>query len=122
MKTKFAGTNPFTGEVHIHAPVQKQKHSTFCDVSTLEITNDVLPIGRTKNTGNKYDELFFSLKVGQCIKCQPAEVSKIAHALNTWLERYGKTNAVRSCKHYDTDKLGRIWLLEPVKRVLKVAA
>ena len=120
MNTKFAGKNPFTGQVQ--EPAQKQKLSTFCDVSKLEITNDALPIGRMKNTVNKYDELFSSLKVGECIKCQPVEVSKIAHALNTWLARHNKTNAVRSCKHYDTDQLGRIWLLEPVKRTLKVAA
>lgn len=119
MNTKFAGNNPFTGEPSKPAA---QKPSRFLDVATLVITNDVLPIGRVKNTQNKYGEVFSALKVGQCIKCQPEDVSKLAHALNTWLERHGKTNAVRSCKHYDSDQLGRIWLLEPVKHALKVAA
>ena len=119
MNTTFAGTNPFTGET---AKPAKQKLSRFLDVSTLVITNDALPIGRMKNTQNKYDEVFSALKVGQCIQCQPEDVSKLSHALNTWLERHGKVNAVRSCKHYDTDRMGRIWLLEPVKRALKVAA
>ena len=117
MKTAFTGkTNPFTG-----GPAKPHKQASYVDVSALKVGNDPLPERRV-SSAMKYAELFASLKPGQCVICQPGDASKIAHALNVFLERRGLKNEVKSCRHYPSDNLGRVFLLEPAKRALKVAA
>lgn len=80
------------------------------DPSTLKICSDPLPQGRS-SPGFKYAALFLSMKVGQCVKCQPDEVGRIAGALKKWIELQGGRGMVRTIKDYG-DGLGRVWWLE----------
>lgn len=103
-------------------PMTKQA-AKLTDPSTLTICNDALPVGRA-SPGFKYAPLFSAMKVGQCVKCQPDEVGRIAGALKKWIEMQGGRGMVRSSKDYG-DGQGRVWWLEGAiqKRVkLRAAA
>lgn len=121
--TTFIGKNPFTGKpAEAVKPVKKANGPTvFIDLATLTIANDPLPTRRVV-AGLKYDALFSALQVGQCIVCAPLESGKIGSALNAWLHKKGLNNVVKTCRNYETDEKGRVWLLEPVVRALKQAA
>jgi hypothetical protein len=54
------------------------------------------------------------------LKCPPGAAPKIATALKKWLEVHKKAGTVRSALRYGDDGTGRVWLLEPEKK-LKVA-
>lgn len=113
MKTKFAkGTNPWTGEKNM------RKQTNYVDIATLVICDDPLPTRRVNKL--KYAEVFAKLKPGQCIVCDPIHSAKIAHALNTWVDKHGLKFMVRTTNRYEKDGKGRVWLLAPEKR-LKVA-
>lgn len=115
IKTKFAnGVHPVTKE-------RTTKKATPVDIEALVICTDPLPSARALPT-HKYDALFEKLKVGECIKCKTQETSSIAAALNKWLDGRDMKNVVKSCTRYEADGLGRVWLLAPVERKLKVAA
>lgn len=90
-------------------PLTKTK-AKLVDVSSLVIVNDPIPVTRATVTA-KYGELFRKLKPGQAIKCQPDEAAKIGHALNTWLKKTGKPGKVKTCCRYESDGLGRVWLM-----------
>lgn len=91
-------------------PLKTKRPFKTVDVHSLEIVTDPLPVTRATVTA-KYEELFSKLKPGQAIKCQPDEAGKIGHALNTWLAKKGKAGTVKTCRRYETDGLGRVWLL-----------
>lgn len=108
IQTKFAGRNPFQ---------QKQKkpraEPKAVDLDSIQVANDPLPAGRAKATEYKYDHLFSGMKVGQCLKCDPADVGKISHAMSVWIKRNQlKDHVVRSTRKYETDGLGRVWLIK----------
>lgn len=113
----FIGKNPFTGEA---ATSRKRPPAPEVDVSTLSIADDPLPKYRAP-VDTKYGPLFSKLKVGQCIVCEAGTASKIGHALNTWLDKHGKNNMVKTCQKYEKDGKGRVWLLEP-RTVAKLKA
>ena len=118
MATAFIGKNPFTGKSVEKAP---KKPTVFIDVDALTIAADPLPTRRIV-AGLKYDALFSQMQVGQCIVCKPSDAGKIGTALNAWLYKKGRNNAVKTCRNYETDELGRVWLLEPIIRTVKQAA
>lgn len=104
-KTKFAGdTNPFTGK-------STKRPFKAVDINSLEIVDDPVQVNRAAVSA-KYGELFAKMKPGQAIKCQPDEAGKIGHALNTWLKKNGKKGSVKTCRRYEADGLGRVWLLK----------
>lgn len=79
------------------------------DPATIEICNDPIPSHRA-SCGNKYEAILSALKVGQCIKCQPAEVGRMSGALRKWVQDKKIKGAVRSMKDYGDGK-GRVWLV-----------
>ena len=85
------------------------------DIHSLQIVDDPVQVNRA-TVSAKYDELFSKLKPGQAIKCQPDEAGKIGNALNTWLKKHSKPGTVKTCRRYETDGLGRVWLLAPEKK------
>lgn len=80
------------------------------DVAKLSICSDPIPTHRI-NTGNKYDELFSKLAIGQAIKCEPSEVGRIGNAMRQWFDKKGIDAAVKSMKHYPDDGKGRVWMV-----------
>lgn len=112
VKTTLAKSHPF-------AP--KGKPQNPVDISTLTISNDPIPAQRSQPP-MKYESLFSQLQHGQCIVCETAESSKIGHALNTWLDKKGRRDVVKTMREYPVDGKGRVWLLPPVARSLKSAA
>lgn len=94
-------------------PREKRK-SKLVDVASLVIVNDPIPSTRATVTA-KYGELFGKMKLGQAIKCQPDEAGKIGHALNTWLKKNGKPGMAKTCRRYEADNLGRVWLVKGSK-------
>ena len=111
MQTKFASKNPFTGGV---TASRKRPPAPPVDVSALTIGDDPLPTYRAP-VETKYGELFAKLKVGQCIVCEAGTAAKIGHALNSWLDKHGKANMVKTSQRYEKDGKGRVWLLAPRK-------
>ena len=91
-----------------------KRQSKLVDVSSLVIVNDPIPDTRATVTA-KYGELFAKLKFGQAIKCGPDEAGKIGHALNTWLQKNKKPGMAKTCRRYEADGMGRVWLVEPQK-------
>ena len=81
------------------------------DINSLEIVNDPVQVNRA-TVSAKYGELFSKMKFGQAIKCQPDEAGKIGHALNTWLKKNGKPGMAKTCRRYETDNMGRVWLVK----------
>lgn len=90
---------------------REKRKSKLVDVASLVIVNDPIPSTRATVTA-KYGELFGKMKFGQAIKCQPDEAGKIGHALNTWLKKNGKPGMAKTCRRYEADNLGRVWLVK----------
>ena len=92
------------------------------DPDTLVICNDPLPTGRA-SPGFKYAGLFSGMQVGQCVKCRPNEIGRVAGALKKWLSMKPQGGAVRSIKDYG-DGMGRVWWIagQPMKRGNKPAS
>lgn len=98
------------------------RKSPAVDVSTLKVMRaEPLPSGRSA-VPHKYSSLFEKLEFGDAVKCQPFQVSTVSKALNKWLEEKAKPGLVRTCRHYEKDGLGRVWLLEPAKPAPKARA
>lgn len=79
----------------------------------LEVASDPIPQKRSLGPG-RYDELFASLKPGQCIKCEPAHTGALGNALRHWIRKQRKENlAVKAMQHYPgcKEQLGRVWLI-----------
>ena len=117
MQTKFMGKNPFANEP---SAARKRIPAPEVDVASLSISDDPLPKYRAP-VETKYGPLFSKLKAGQRIVCEAGTAAKIGHALNTWLDKNGKTNMVKTCQRYEKDGKGRVWLLEP-RTVAKLKA
>ena len=82
-------------------------------IEDLEVADDPPPQKRSLGPG-RYDELFASMKPGQCIKCEPEHTGAIGNALRHWIKRKRKKNlAVKAASHYPgcKENLGRVWLL-----------
>lgn len=82
------------------------------DPSALQITDDKPVITRLP-TGNKYHELFESMKIGQSLKCKPEETMTVAQAMRKWiLETKDITKLkVKAVAKYPEDGMGRVWLM-----------
>jgi len=117
-KTIFAGNrHPITGA----SMTPKKAPAVFVDPEQLSICNDPLPNHRAK-PGGKYDEILKNLKVGQCIKCPPADVGKITGALRKFIGEGGDVKgAIRSMSNYG-DGMGRVWLVALPAKTPKAAA
>lgn len=131
MATTFAnGINPWT---QVKQPTEKQpmKKKTptttgnRIDATELEIASDPLPTVRLVT--NKYWPTFVKLKVGQNIRCKPADVQAIAQALRKYIDVHkvtakGKPTRVLTQSNAP-DGIGRVWLVEgEPKSKLKAAA
>ena len=82
----------------------------YADIDAMVITDDPIT-GRTNTGGDKYSPLFAAMKLGQCIKCAPADAPKVGNALRKWRDTHHPGAIVRAVKHYPADSLGRVWLL-----------
>jgi hypothetical protein len=92
--------------------VVTKKQSAPLDPATLIVCNDPLPNHR-KHPDNKYKALFSNMKVGQALKCQPSDVSRVSNALRKWVEVTPiKGAVVRSIRDYG-DGMGRVWMVKP---------
>jgi hypothetical protein len=94
-------------------PRAKSVQRSTIHVEDLEVADDPPPQKRSMGPG-RYDELFESMKPGQCIKCEPEHTGAISNALRNWIKRKRKKNlAVQAASHYPAckDKLGRVWLV-----------
>jgi hypothetical protein len=116
-QTRFAkNKNPWTGE----KMTKTNKPMKAIDPSAVSICDDPIPTSRYTPEG-KYTPLFSKLEYGKALKCPPGTASAIAAALRKWLEDRKKPGTVRYQANYSEDGTGRVWLLEPEKK-LKVAA
>lgn len=109
VQTRFNGFNPFTGEKV--EKVSKIAKAKYVPVEKLVIGNDPLPVGKSKVT-NKYHDVFAKLEYGQCVRCEPDEVGKVARAMRVWMEKVNKIGQIRTAKHYEKDGKGRVWMME----------
>lgn len=82
---------------------------------TLEICDDPLPSHRA-SAGNKYEPTLKKLKLGQAIKCLPAEVGRVAGAMRKYIENNKIQANVRTIKDYG-DGFGRVWMLAAEKKL-----
>ena len=130
MATTFVnGVNPWT---QVKQPTEKRPMKTKTivtgnrvDPTDLEIASDPLPTVRLVT--NKYWPVFVKMKVGQNIRCKPADVQPIAQALRKYIEVHkvsakGKPARVLTQSNAP-DGIGRVWLVEgESKSKLKEAA
>lgn len=115
-KTTLASASPWPV---IPGGKKSTQRQPAVDVSTLKVMRaEPLPSGRSA-VPHKYSSLFEKLEFGDAVKCQPFQVSTVSKALNKWLEEKAKPGLVRTCRHYEKDGLGRVWLLEPPKPTAK---
>lgn len=78
---------------------------------TLEICDDPFPDSSSTRQSALWAK-FDALEVGQCIKCEPAEVMSLSHSMKRWLQARGRTGlVVRRMKQYPDDGGGRVWLM-----------
>lgn len=89
---------------------QAQNPTVFADVLGMSIVDDPV-IARVVGNGDKYGPLFVQMKLGQAIKCQPADAPKVAGALRKWIGERKLPAIARSVRRYPADGLGRVWLL-----------
>jgi len=113
VQTKFAGRSPFK-------PKKPRNPPKPVNLAVVAIVDDPLPPGRAKRSAErKYDALFDAMKPGQGLKCEPADVGKIAHAMSGWIKRQGlRDHVARSTKDYEGDAVtkGRVWLVKLGKK------
>jgi hypothetical protein len=89
----------------------KKQANDLYDVATLTISNDPF-VGRLRQSGSKYDEIFGKLKIGQRIICHSDAAARLSSQLKQWLEKRGHKNpVVRAVAHYHDGK-GGVWWLE----------
>lgn len=83
--------------------------ASYTNPDALEITDDAVPAGRA-SPGFKYAGILAKMKQGQCIKCAPAEVSRVSNAMRKHLTLANEVFAVRTIKDYG-DGMARVWWL-----------
>lgn len=108
MRTSFATrTNPFTGlPAENHHGRTKTQH---VKVEALSICDDK-PLPNRASPEGKYTALLRKIKPGQCIKCPPPGVNRIANAMRKHAKVHGITCHIQSTKDYG-DGMGRVWFL-----------
>lgn len=117
--TKFATLkHPWTGAI-LEPHMTTKKKICYAEVETLSIADDPLPSRRVST--NKYHAIFNKLKVGQNIRCKPADVNRISNALRVHIQanniqRKGKPVRIVS-QSSSPDGIGRIWMIEDTRRV-----
>lgn len=89
--------------------MSRAKTSTPADLSQITVCDDPLPNHRALPCG-KYDAILAKLKVGQGIKCPPADVGKVSSAMRKWIATNKINATVRSMSNYG-DGMGRVWML-----------
>jgi hypothetical protein len=89
------------------------------DASALEVCDDQVPAHRV-SFGNKYESILKTMKLGQCIKCKPDEIGRVAGAMRNYVAAKKINATVRTIKDYGDGK-GRVWMLA-VEKKLRVAA
>ena len=85
-----------------------RKPAAYTNLDLLEICDDPL-MGVRALPDLKYQAVFEKLKPGQCIKCAPDDVGKIAGGLRKHFERNNITDKVKTTSCYEADGLGRVW-------------
>jgi hypothetical protein len=110
-QTTFAGaTNPFTGQ-RVNAKGRTVKPQARLDLSQIAVSNRPLPTGRSVFAG-KYNWLFASVKLGQCLECPSADVGKLANAAKKWAKKQTKPIIVRTARTLEgKPERGGVWLL-----------
>ena len=117
--TKFATLkHPWTGEI-LEPHMTIKKKICYAEVETLSIADDPLPSRRV--SPNKYHSIFNKLKVGQNIRCKPADVNRISNALRVHIQanniqRKGKPVRIVS-QSASPDGIGRVWMIEDTRRL-----
>ena len=99
-------------------PVKPRKATgpaEYADIDSMQITDDPIT-PRTASSGDKYGPLFAKMKLGQSIKCRSEDAPKVGNALRKWRDANCPDADVRAVRHYPGDNMGRVWLLEPVKK------
>lgn len=99
-------------------PVKPRKATgpaEYADIDSMQITDDPIT-PRTASSGDKYGPLFAKMKLGQSIKCRSEDAPKVGNALRKWRDANCPDAEVRAVRHYPGDNMGRVWLLEPVKK------
>ena len=113
--TRFAnGFNPFTGQKVTNSPMTPSRktpktNSLPVDIDSLCICDDPFPAHRSRTDG-KYTALLSKLKPGQSIKCQRADVDRIANAIKKHIAQHHPACMVRTMRNYG-DGMGRVWML-----------
>ena len=82
----------------------------YVPAEKLKIATDPLPVGRSKVT-NKYHDVFSKLKHGQCVICEPDDVSRVSKALRGWMTDNKVSGQIRSTRIYEKDGQGRVWMM-----------
>lgn len=85
----------------------------YIDPDALVVCDDPMPSGRA--APDKYAAVFDQLKLGQCVKCKPDQVSLISGAMRKWAKQRSKPCIVRATARYPSDGQGRVWLLADPK-------
>jgi hypothetical protein len=101
---KRGAHRPFGGP-----PAPKQKSKPL-DPATLLICDDPIPTHRA-SSGNKYGALLEKMKVGQCIKCLPADVGRMSCAVKKHIETKKIKATVRTMSDYG-DGMARVWMIQ----------
>lgn len=103
----------YTTPEHIEPKAKKPRvakvPASYTNPDALEITDDAVPAGRA-SPGFKYAGILAKMKQGQCIKCTPAEVSRVSNAMRKHLTLANEVFAVRTIKDYG-DGMARVWWL-----------
>jgi hypothetical protein len=90
-------------------PTRPNQH--MIDPGALQICADPLPGGHWSSANGKYWEKFDQLKPGEALRCNPADVPAVSHALRKYLgAKQLKGMAVRTMRNYG-DGFGRVWLM-----------
>jgi len=109
-QTKLVAATPEQNPVadNPRSAASGRKPTAYTNLDLIEICNDPLPTARAL-PDLKYQSVFDRLKPGQCIKCAPADVGKIACGLRKYFERKGITDKVKTASRYEADGMGRVW-------------
>ena len=98
-------------------PAKPRATREYIDPEALVVCDDPMPSGRA--APDKYAAVFDQLKLGQCVKCKPEQVSLISGAMRKWAKQRGKACIVRMTARYPKDGQGRVWLLADPKAKAK---
>jgi hypothetical protein len=75
---------------------------------------DETPYPASRIVTSKYNEMFSSMRPGQCIKTEPENIGRIAGAMRKWIANKGRTDVVVRIVSKMDDGFGRVYMM-PVK-------